>query len=147
MTFWKVKIRPADKQFSLYIREKAGWKCVVCGKKHDKSSHNFGVSHYHGRRKESVRFDVDNVDAMCNMPCHSTWEHKKQDTPKYKGRYTRYMIKKLGQAGFDALKIRANRIGKKDDKLMIIAIKFLMTGLKEKQVKYETPNYSEIADD
>lgn len=122
---FKVKIRKADKLFSLYIRERDGWKCVRCGKQHDKSSKNFGVSHYYGRRHEATRFDPENVDSMCNLPCHSEWEHEKKEGREYYN----FKLKQLGQDRFDRLLLRKHISGTKDDAMTMLKIKAMMKEL------------------
>ena len=60
----KIRIDPLDKLFSEFIRKKANGKCGKCGK--------FGrleVSHFWGRARKSVRWDEDNVVALCFL-CH-----------------------------------------------------------------------------
>ena len=125
--FWKVKIRQSDKLFSIYIRKRDKWRCVRCGKQHDEHSHNFGVSHFYSRRKESVRFDPENVDSMCNHPCHSEWEHEKKEGREYYN----FKINQLGKMRFDILTVRAHQIAKKDDKLMMLIIKEFIKRLEE----------------
>lgn len=66
-----VKIRPADKWFSLCIRERADWHCERCGSKcPDDKRMGLHNSHFHGRSKWSTRFDPDNCRALC-YGCHS----------------------------------------------------------------------------
>ena len=100
-------------------------KCRRCGKQHEqyenskgqKKWHNYGCSHYWPRDYMGTRFEIDNLDGLCWLPCHSQkWEHDKQ------GAYKDYMIKKLGQAGFNRLEVKARGITKfstQDIKLMI----------------------------
>ena len=122
---FKVRIRPADKAFSIYIRTRDGWRCVVCGKQHNEHSRNFGVSHFHGRRKESVRFHPDNAYSMCNLPCHAEWETEKKEGRKFYN----FMVERLGRTGFDRLAILANQVGGKDDAMTILRIKEMMKEL------------------
>lgn len=76
--------------------------CENCGKfcGEDNEFGKLEAAHYHGRRKESVRFDEDNVNSLC-FSCHQRF-HK--DTTLH----TAFMKRKLGQRGYDLLQIRAN---------------------------------------
>jgi hypothetical protein len=66
-----VKIKSADKWFSLCIRERANWTCERCGAKcPDDKRMGLHCSHYHGRGKWATRFDPDNCRALC-YGCHS----------------------------------------------------------------------------
>lgn len=85
----------ADKDFSLYIRQRDG-KCLRCGK-----LTNLTCSHFWGRTKSSTRFDPENCITLCWLPCHYQWEHEKQ------GEYRDFMIQWLGQEKYDALEKRA----------------------------------------
>jgi 5-methylcytosine-specific restriction endonuclease McrA len=101
MSWGKIKLRRADILWSKYVRTEAGWKCQNCGKQCDPSgSPRLECAHYFGRRNESVRFDPENTFALCSS-CHRHFHDEKQD-------HTTFMIKKIGQARFDALAIRAN---------------------------------------
>lgn len=69
-----VKIRAADRHFSLCIREAADWTCQRCGSKTPEDKRmGLHTSHYHGRGKWATRFDVLNVEALC-YGCHSYLE-------------------------------------------------------------------------
>ena len=64
------KIRPADRWFSLCIRERADWHCERCGSKcPDDKRMGLHASHFHGRGKWATRFDPDNARALC-YGCH-----------------------------------------------------------------------------
>ena len=124
---FKVKIRPTDKLWTEYIRLRDKGVCAKCGKTIE-SKYNSGVSHFENRRKESTRYDDDNCDLMCNIPCHAEWEHEKK-----KGReYYNFKLKQLGQKRLDLLILRANTTVKRDDKLASIVIKQKIKELKEK---------------
>lgn len=131
MTWNTIKLRPEDKIFSTYIRKRDG-KCVYCG-----SSYNLQCSHYHGRRKESVRFDPENCDTLC-AKCHKLLENEKGWTsgivdgksvnlPRF---YTAFKIKQLGQQRFDALTARATKSEKKDKVMTMLKVKGLLETLK-----------------
>lgn len=123
MSFWqaKTKIRPADKLFSEYIRKRdkdCRYRVKCFGHQDFKELH---CSHYHGRRKESVRFDPENCDAACRA-CHA-YVHEHPDW------LDEWKLNQLGEQRFNALTLRANMPGKKDDQMTIIALKQLLKTL------------------
>ncbi len=109
----KIKIRPADKLFSDYIRSRDNWRCQRCKKKYEPPTSGLHCSHYFGRARENTRFDPEN----CNG-CHQLWGHG-----DLRDDYTEYMVKKLGEQAFKKLKIRAFTYRKKDDALIILWLK------------------------
>lgn len=106
-----IKISPLDSLFSLYIRTLARWKCERCGKQFTPPTNGLHCSHYHGRRKKSVRFDPENADAIC-YGCHQFFGEHREDYADAKGNkkqgYTSWKINKLGKVRFDLLTLRAN---------------------------------------
>jgi len=98
-----ITISPADKAFSLYIRTKAGWKCVRCGRYAE--GQGIHAAHFHARRKESVRFDEENVDVLC-ANCHRYFTNHYTEHKEWK-------IEQLGQDKYDLLALRANTKGDK----------------------------------
>ena len=122
----KVKLRKADKKFTELVRRIYDYTCQRCGKRYVIDGvkvgnlANLGVSHYWSRRHEATRFDLDNVTLFCNFPCHTGengWECEKKS-----GEYYNYMIKRLGQKGFDLLEFRAHQYQKKDDFTILLWI-------------------------
>lgn len=109
MSFGKVKLDPADRLFSLYVRWRANWTCERCGARHEVGSQGLHCSHFHGRRKESVRFDPENASAHCHG-CHSYFTSHPEAHRAWK-------LEQLGQEAYDRLMIRANTSQKKDRKL------------------------------
>lgn len=108
MSWNTIKIDPADRYFSKYIRLKAK-KCMNCGRRGEGKEGVTGLqaSHFHSRRKESVRFDTENVDVLC-IGCHrrmGTYEREE---------YKAFKLKQLGQKAYDLLELRANTYAKKD---------------------------------
>lgn len=114
-----IKLRPADAFWSRYIRNEHNWTCENCGKfcgDANVTYYQLDCCHYHGRRKESVRFDFDNTRAVCSS-CHRLFH-------KDKALHKAFMIRILGQRGFDLLEIRARTpIRGKDDKAVILFCK------------------------
>lgn len=125
MSWGKIKRDPADKLFSEYIRKRDG-RCVRCGK-----TENLQCSHFWSRRMEGVRFDPINAEALC-PGCHKRWEHQKEikiHDELIMGEYAQYKLEKLGQRGYDLLKLKAHKTYNKDRKLALITVKELMKTL------------------
>tara|TARA_A100000172_G_scaffold80972_1_gene72169 strand:+ start:7508 stop:7879 length:372 start_codon:yes stop_codon:yes gene_type:complete len=108
----KIKLLQEDKLFSLYIRTKAKGFCEHCKK-------YFGIkklqaSHFIGRRNKAVRWDEENVSALC-FYCHMV---AMTENPLL---HTNWMKKKLGARKFNKLVLRANKIKKwsKDDLILL----------------------------
>ena len=123
MSWYTVKIDAADRLFSKYIRLKYG-KCQNCGKwgGGDDRTQGLQASHYHSRKKESVRYDESNVDCFC-VSCH-----RELGTNNRKA-YDEYKLKQLGEVEYNKLLIRANTTQKKDRKMALIMVKELMKTL------------------
>lgn len=120
MSIFKVKLRSSDRLWTKYKRLKENYTCQKCGREYlPDDCRNLGVSHYHGRSHENVRFDEDNTPCMCNLPCHHYFD-------QHKGEYREYMVKRLGQEGFDMLELRAHIRKSRDDKMDAIIIKELL---------------------
>lgn len=123
LMWFKVKIRPADKLFSQYIRLrdkmlcKYNFKCL-------RGTLGSQTSHFQKRRKESVRFDEENGDWTCGK-CHFFIEND----PTGQRTLEEWKKNQLGEKRYKALLVRANQIGKKDDKLNEIILKQLIKNL------------------
>ena len=127
MSHWqsKTKLRSTDTQYSLYIRTKAHWICARCGLNCSGDHQYLTTSHYHGRKKESVRFDERNCQALCRK-CHEFFEGRKESE------YKPWLIERLGQREFDILLIDANTTGHRDDAMQKIINKELLKSLEVK---------------
>lgn len=127
MSYFKIKIRPADKLFSNYIRAKSHYRCEYCQrlcKVNDEWIYKLEASHYFSRRHESTRFDPRNVHALC-FTCHKELGgYTREET----GKYDLWMKELLGDE-YKLLKLEANRSKKKDDKLNLIVIKELLKSI------------------
>ena len=99
-----IKITPADSAFSKCIRERAGWRCEVCGTQYTPSDTGLHCSHFHGRANWSVRFDPDNAEAAC-YGCHAKLEGSPHE-------FTERWKERLGPYRYDALLERKNDIGR-----------------------------------
>ena len=115
----KIKIDKADEIFSqvVRIRDKACKRCGSLVQFNDKGlpiSHQ--NSHYFGRKKETVRFDLENCDTLCHG-CHQYWGSDDRES------YRAFKIHQLGMNRFNLLTIRANQTTKKDRKMSLIIAK------------------------
>ena len=106
----KIKLDKLDILFSKYIRLKAGGVCEYCGQ-----AKTLQCSHFHGRRKRSVRWDEENCSALC-FSCHL-----------YLGEnpymHTEFFRKRLGSERFELLNIRANTIARLDKEALTLYFK------------------------
>ena len=131
MTWGNIKIDPADKVFSIFIRLRDK-KCKRCGRPGVMSADNLPIlglenSHFYSRGAESVRFDPENCDAMC-AGCHRYFGSNPAD-------YAAWKLRKLGQQGYDLLAIRKhNTSGRRDRKMALIVSRVL---LKEEKERFE----------
>ena len=64
-----MKISPADKYFSLCIRERSDWNCEHCGNNYRHRPQGLHCSHLFNRRHYAVRHCPDNCFAHC-YSCH-----------------------------------------------------------------------------
>jgi len=111
----RIKLDPLDILFSRYIRTAAGWKCECCFRQFHPPTAQLQCSHFHGRRKKSVRWDPENVAALC-FSCHQRFtEHPLEHVEWFK--------KRLGEKRFDALTIKANTPEKPDKEMIRLWIK------------------------
>lgn len=121
MSWRKVKRRPADIEFSKFIRIRDGWICQRCKKQFPENAPNLHNSHFHSRAKESTRFSPENCDAICAF-CHEYFGGNPND-------YVDWKKKQLGTKQFNLLLIQANTYKKKDDVIIRLYIKELMKEL------------------
>ena len=99
----KIKHSHEDKLFSLYIRNKAKGICEYCKK--FKGVKKLQASHFVGRRNKSLRWDEENVSALC-FHCHMVIM---TENPH---KHSIWMRKKLGEEKYWALIQRGNEIKK-----------------------------------
>lgn len=122
MTWYKIKIRPADKEMSAYIKLRDKGVCQYKFKCF--GDEGIDNSHFQKRRKETVRFDPENCDLACRK-CHYFVEND----PEGQKTLERWKQEQLGTRRYNALLIRANMTGKKDDAWNRMVIKKLMKEL------------------
>ncbi len=119
----RIKIDPLDTIVSKIVRLRAKNQCQRCLKYKDFTE--LQTAHCWGRRKKSVRYDLDNVLGLCAY-CHGYIDSEDPDAKK------ELFVKYLGKKGYKQLNQRANwpNLQKPDLKL----IKLL---LEKELVKYE----------
>ena len=118
MGWWKIKRRPADILFSQQVRSERGCRCEKCGRMHESNSKGLGVSHFWPRGNECTRFDRENVEILCNIPCHQYFETHRTE-------YEAWKKERIGEKAYKLLMLRAHQVCKKDDKLILMALKNL----------------------
>lgn len=101
-----VKIDPADRLFSLWIRWRAGWRCERCMAQFEVGSQGLHCSHFWGRAREATRFDPENAVAHCHG-CHSFLTANPELHREWK-------LKQIGQEAYDRLMVRAQLHQNKD---------------------------------
>lgn len=107
-----IKRSNADKWFSDYIRLKAGYQCERCKKIYEKGDNRLHNSHFHSRRNRSVRFDPENVAALC-FGCHRAFTENPHE-------HSEFFVKRLGREKYDALARRARIPQKVDESLIVL---------------------------
>ena len=105
----KIKIDPADRAFSLYIRTRDKWRCKRCGKQYQPPTSALHCSHFMGRGKEATRFDPNNADALC-YGCHRYFT-------AHPALHYEWQVKEKGLDIVKELVIKSNTYKKKDRKL------------------------------
>lgn len=95
----KIKIDKIDSLFSRVIRLRAKGQCQRCKKFKDFSL--LQAAHCWGRRKQSVRYDLDNALGLC-FTCHHLIDSEDPDAKRD------LFVKYLGEEGYKKLNQRAN---------------------------------------
>jgi len=98
----KIKVDPLDVLFSQVVRARANYTCEYCGQQ--PKARGMHCSHFHSRRKKSVRWNLDNAACLC-MGCHTYL-----DGNPYV--HTEWFKKRLGSVKFEQLNIRAEMLVK-----------------------------------
>jgi hypothetical protein len=118
----KIKLGPADKLFSKYIRtrDKGCVFQINCFGMQDFSE--LQCCHFWGRARKSVRYDPQNADSGCPA-CHQ-YLHAHPEFHK------EFKLKQLGQNDYDLLELRAQTPNYSfDEKLAVIYCKQLLSEL------------------
>ena len=118
----QIKRRKSDIEFSLYLRKKRGYKCEFDGAYFPEGK-GLTVSHFHGRRKEIVRFSEANCDILC-FRHHQYFE----ENPNA---YVEWKRKRMGEREFKLLQVAAETYQKRDDQRDLLGIRALMKELEQ----------------
>ena len=108
--WWKIKRRKPDILFSQRIRKERNYTCEKCGRRFGPKDKGLGVSHFWPRSHENTRFDEENCEILCNIPCHQYFE-------THRSEYKIWKEKRLGTKAYKLLMLHAHQRGKRDDKL------------------------------
>lgn len=127
-SLFNIKISKADRLFSIFIRDRAGWSCERCFRKFEPPTQILQCSHFYGRIGKSTRWDPDNAAALC-VGCHQYFSSHPVE-------HREFFLKKLGVIAYDALVVRAHLPTKVDEKLMAL---YWEQRLKELGVKTKWP--------
>lgn len=111
----RIKIGLLDKLFSLYIRQRDNFTCQRCFKQFVPPTSGLHCSHFHGRRKKSVRWDERNAVSFCHG-CHV---HMTENPEEHRA----FFLALLGQKNYDRLMLDANMVRKPDTVLIGIKLR------------------------
>lgn len=92
-----VRITPADRFFSLCVRERAVNRCERCGRGADQG--RLDCSHFMSRRHNATRWDPANAFAHC-FACHQSLGSNPVE-------FVRWVESKIGPAKVEALRTRS----------------------------------------
>jgi hypothetical protein len=112
----QIKKRKSDIEFSLYLRKKRKYPCEYDGVFFTEGK-GLTVSHFYGRRKESLRFSGANCDVPCSRH-HQNFEENSNE-------YVAWKKIRMGEQEFEKLAIAAEMYQKRDDKRDLLAIRAL----------------------
>lgn len=118
----RLRVTPADKWFSLYIRYRDDFTCQRCFAQYELSENMLDCSHFYSRAKKSVRFDPDNAVTLCKR-CHMYFDgHTMFRQTSHKKEHENFMLTRLGERRFNSLFARAHMPSRIDEKL--VAMRF-----------------------
>ena len=123
-----IKRTTTDDLFSDIVRIRANWICERCHRDFKNEKEIFDCSHFVTRGNKRLRWDFENASAICRG-CHKYFEKNHDD-------HVEFMIKKLGQEKYDALRLRKFRQWhdqKIDEKELRMGFKIELKKLKEFQ--------------
>ncbi len=118
-----MKISPLDKLFSEFIRKRAMKRVNGCERclAYKESYKQLQCSHFHGRRKRSVRFDEDNAVGLC-AGCHMYLTANPSE-------HGAWFLCQLGQEKYDMLSKRAQTPQKIDENVIYIYLGLMIKEL------------------
>ena len=123
-----------DTIFSNLIREMYDYTCCNCSRNLRSNSAGLHCSHFFGRRKQSVRYDLDNALAHC-IYCHRILGENPVDF------YDHY-VKVKGIGCLELLRERANKLKKWEKASKKTGYK----GEKEDMYKHYKKEYEKVLD-
>lgn len=109
----RIRLDPLDILFSRFIRLRANGVCEKCG--NPVGFAKLQTSHFHGRRKKSVRWNEDNACALC-FSCHQYFTENPLD-------HVEWFRERLGEGKFTLLYIQAQKRNKVDKELVRLYLK------------------------
>ena len=115
----------ADDLWRDCIRKRDDMTCQYCGKKAVEGGSNVVIQAHHitTRANKKVRHSLDNGILLCRG-CHKFQAHGNPEN------FRDFLINRMGQESFDALKLRSNIArGKYDPKMNVIALRELLREL------------------
>lgn len=89
-----------DKLWSLIVKQRDGFQCVVCGKDNTVAAH-----HIFSRKNHSTRWDIDNGVSLCFYH-HMRWAHVEYE------QFRDFIVGRIGKKMFETLKAQSARIEK-----------------------------------
>ena len=109
----KIRRDPLDILFSEFIRRRSKGYCQRCGQYYGWKK--LQACHFHGRARQSVRYDPDNAIAGC-MGCHVYLDSQPMEKVDFFKRL-------LGEEKFDMLNSRMRNTGKIDKQAIELYLK------------------------
>lgn len=103
-----IKVTPADKWFSLCVRERADWTCERCGKSYHHDPGRLQCSHVYSRRWASIRHHPLNAMAL-DYACHRHVGENPID-------HVELYLKVFGQDAYDEIRRLKEVIVRKRDR-------------------------------
>ena len=109
----KIKISRLDSKFSNYIRwVKDKGICQRCRRQYSPPSQGAHCSHFWGRARKSVRYNVDNACMLC-YGCHMYFTGQPEE-------HRAFMLRRLGSIKYNLLMQEANHPKRPDYKAVEI---------------------------
>jgi 5-methylcytosine-specific restriction endonuclease McrA len=102
----RIRRRRDDILFSEYLRRKRDYTCERCLRNFTHEKGRLDVSHYFGRKNETLRFDEENVRVLCKG-CHRLFHESPNE-------HREFMLKTLGENGLNMLVLRSQKFTKRN---------------------------------
>jgi hypothetical protein len=127
MRFSGIKRNTTDALFSDIVRIKANWTCERCFRNFENKKEIFDTSHFITRGNKRVRWNFDNVSALCRG-CHDFFGKNPDE-------HSAFMMKKLGEKGYLQLQLSKTRQVSDqaiDEKMLRMGFRLILKTLKDK---------------